>query len=104
MAVDAAELTVARARAEIESGALSPVELTDAVLERISERNHELNAYLYVDEEGARAQARSASVVRISARQIPYIQSTAAAKISPIHGCQNRAVGPPPTSSESQKR
>ncbi len=60
MAVDAAELTVARARAEIESGALSPVELTDAVLERISERNHELNAYLYVDEEGARAQARSA--------------------------------------------
>src|SRR2546421_1246068 len=60
MAVDAAELTVARARAEIEGGALSPIELTDAVLERISERNRELNAYLHVDEEGARAQAREA--------------------------------------------
>jgi aspartyl-tRNA(Asn)/glutamyl-tRNA(Gln) amidotransferase subunit A len=60
MALDTAELTVARARAEIDSGALSPVELTDAVLDRITERNRELNAYLYVDEEGARAQARAA--------------------------------------------
>jgi aspartyl-tRNA(Asn)/glutamyl-tRNA(Gln) amidotransferase subunit A len=60
MALDTAELTVARARAEIGSGALSPVELTDAVLERITERNRELNAYLYVDEERARAQARAA--------------------------------------------
>ncbi|HEV7461517.1 MAG TPA: amidase [Solirubrobacteraceae bacterium] len=60
MAVDAAELTVSRARAEIENGSLSPVELTEAVLERIFERNRELNAYLYVDEDGARAQARAA--------------------------------------------
>jgi aspartyl-tRNA(Asn)/glutamyl-tRNA(Gln) amidotransferase subunit A len=75
MAVDAAELTVARARAEIDSGALSPVELTEAVLERIFERNRELNAYLHVDEEGARAQARAAeaadSSVELPLRGIP---------------------------------
>ena len=60
MAVDATELTVARARAEIDGGGLSPVELTDAVLAAIDEHNGELNAYLHVDEEGARAQARAA--------------------------------------------
>jgi aspartyl-tRNA(Asn)/glutamyl-tRNA(Gln) amidotransferase subunit A len=60
MAVDATELTIARARAEMAAGALSPVELTEAVLERIAERNGELNAYLHVDDEGARAQARAA--------------------------------------------
>ncbi|TML25509.1 MAG: amidase [Actinobacteria bacterium] len=60
MAVDATELTVARARAEIDGGGLSPVELTDAVLAAIAEHNGELNAYLHVDEEGARAQARAA--------------------------------------------
>ena len=60
MAVDATELTVARARAEIDGGGLSPVELTEAVLAAISERNGELNAYLHVDEDGARAQARAA--------------------------------------------
>ncbi len=63
MAVDATELTIARARAEIADGGLSPVELTEAVLERIAERNRELNAYLYVDEEGARTQARAAEAV-----------------------------------------
>jgi aspartyl-tRNA(Asn)/glutamyl-tRNA(Gln) amidotransferase subunit A len=58
--VSPADLTVARARAEIAGGALSPVDLTEAVLERIEERNGELNAYLHVDEERARAQARAA--------------------------------------------
>jgi aspartyl-tRNA(Asn)/glutamyl-tRNA(Gln) amidotransferase subunit A len=66
MAVDATELTIARARAEMAAGALSPVELTEAVLARVAERNGELNAYLHVDEEGARAQARAAEAAGVA--------------------------------------
>jgi Asp-tRNA(Asn)/Glu-tRNA(Gln) amidotransferase A subunit family amidase len=58
--VDAAELTVLDARAAIAAGSLSPVELLDAVLDRIRARNDELHAYLLVDEDGARSAAREA--------------------------------------------
>ncbi len=39
----------------------SPVEVTDAILARIDRLNPELHAYLYVDHEGARAQAQAAA-------------------------------------------
>jgi Asp-tRNA(Asn)/Glu-tRNA(Gln) amidotransferase A subunit family amidase len=58
--VDPAELTVVDARAAIAGGALSPVELLDAVLQRVADRNDELRAYLFVDEDGAREAARAA--------------------------------------------
>jgi aspartyl-tRNA(Asn)/glutamyl-tRNA(Gln) amidotransferase subunit A len=58
--VDAAELTVVDARAAIARGELSPVELLDAVLQRVADRNDELRAYLFVDEDGAREAARAA--------------------------------------------
>ncbi len=41
-------------------GEVSPVEVTEQLLDRIRRRNGELNAYLTVDETGARAQARDA--------------------------------------------
>jgi hypothetical protein len=58
--VDPAELTVVDARAAIAGGELSPVELLDAVLRRVADRNDELRAYLFVDEDGAREAARAA--------------------------------------------
>ena len=58
--MDPAELTVVGARAAIAAGELSPVELLDAVLQRIADRNDELRAYLLVDEDGAREAARAA--------------------------------------------
>jgi aspartyl-tRNA(Asn)/glutamyl-tRNA(Gln) amidotransferase subunit A len=58
--VDPAELTVVAARAAIARGELSPVELLDAVLQRVADRNDELRAYLFVDEDGAREAARAA--------------------------------------------
>jgi aspartyl-tRNA(Asn)/glutamyl-tRNA(Gln) amidotransferase subunit A len=58
--VDPAELTIVDARRAIGAGELSPVELLDAVLHRVRARNDELHAYLLVDEDGARAAARTA--------------------------------------------
>jgi Asp-tRNA(Asn)/Glu-tRNA(Gln) amidotransferase A subunit family amidase len=58
--VDPSELTVFAARAGIATGELSPVELLDAVLERVADRNDELRAYLFVDEDGAREASRAA--------------------------------------------
>jgi Asp-tRNA(Asn)/Glu-tRNA(Gln) amidotransferase A subunit family amidase len=58
--VDPSELPVVAARAAIATGELSPVELLDAVLERVADRNDELRAYLFVDEDGAREASRAA--------------------------------------------
>ena len=44
----------------IESGEVSPVDLTDVFLEQIDAHNGSLNAYVTVDEEGARASAKAA--------------------------------------------
>ena len=57
---DAADLSIERARAEVAVGHLSPEELVEAVLERVEERNPELNAYLHVDGDAALAAARAA--------------------------------------------
>ncbi len=59
----------------IRQRALSPVELVDAVIERIDERNPSLNAFVYAGFDEAREQARSAEQELVSG-----------AKLGPLHG------------------
>jgi len=54
------ETSVTELQEEIRRGSLSPVELVDTYLERIAERNDELNAYITVIEDDARERAREA--------------------------------------------
>ena len=58
--MDPTALTAGEARAAIAARELSPVELLDAVLERIHERNDEMHVYIHVDEDGARVAAKAA--------------------------------------------
>jgi aspartyl-tRNA(Asn)/glutamyl-tRNA(Gln) amidotransferase subunit A len=58
-ASDPSLLTLAEARRELAARRLSALELTEAVLRRIEELDGVLNAYLYVDADGALAQARA---------------------------------------------
>jgi aspartyl-tRNA(Asn)/glutamyl-tRNA(Gln) amidotransferase subunit A len=55
---DPADLTIAAAREQMAGGRLSAAELVDAVLARIEARGDQLGAYLYLDADGARRQAR----------------------------------------------
>ncbi|NIR36310.1 MAG: Asp-tRNA(Asn)/Glu-tRNA(Gln) amidotransferase subunit GatA, partial [Actinobacteria bacterium] len=56
---DPADLTIAEARTALDSGALSAVDLLDAVLKRVSITEAHLHAYLTLDREGARAAAEA---------------------------------------------
>lgn len=58
---DLDELTLLGAARAIRTGELSPVELTDHVLERIEETEPSVHAYALVDAEGARAAAAAAA-------------------------------------------
>jgi aspartyl-tRNA(Asn)/glutamyl-tRNA(Gln) amidotransferase subunit A len=71
--VDPSELTVVAARAAIGAGELSPVELLDAVLERVAARNDELHVYLHVDDVGARAAARAAEAAARDGDERPLL-------------------------------
>jgi aspartyl-tRNA(Asn)/glutamyl-tRNA(Gln) amidotransferase subunit A len=53
-------LSISRLAPLLARSEVSPVEVTEALLTRIRERNPELNAYITVDEAGARAMAREA--------------------------------------------
>jgi aspartyl-tRNA(Asn)/glutamyl-tRNA(Gln) amidotransferase subunit A len=57
---DISNLTLAEAAAAIRAGALSPVELTDALLDRIERLEPRLNAFITLTAESARAEARAA--------------------------------------------
>lgn len=57
---DIAYLSAEELAAAYRAGTLSPVEATAAVLDRIERLNPRLNAFLYVDREGALAAARAA--------------------------------------------
>jgi Asp-tRNA(Asn)/Glu-tRNA(Gln) amidotransferase A subunit family amidase len=52
----------------VRAGKISPVELVDAHLARIDQLNPKLNAYVYVDAERARQQAKIAEVSAVGAR------------------------------------
>src|SRR5215216_4827374 len=57
---DITDLTLAGAADAIRAGDLSPVELTDALLDRIERLEPRLNAFITVTAESARAEARAA--------------------------------------------
>ncbi|MGD9895234.1 MAG: amidase [Dehalococcoidia bacterium] len=59
-ATDLSSLTLAEAVAELQSGTLSPVALTDAYLDRIERLNPPLNAFITITADLARAEARAA--------------------------------------------
>lgn len=55
-----ADLTIAKAAELLRSGDISPVELTRSCLDRIEERNPQLNAFITVTTESALSEARNA--------------------------------------------
>jgi aspartyl-tRNA(Asn)/glutamyl-tRNA(Gln) amidotransferase subunit A len=59
--IDLTDLTVARAARRIRRGELSPVELTEAYLQRIERLDPKIGAYITVTAERARADARRAA-------------------------------------------
>ena len=69
------DLTAAEAARQIRDRALSPVELTDALLDRIERSQPTLKAFVTVDAEGARAAARAAEA-----------RVKDGAKLGPLHG------------------
>jgi aspartyl-tRNA(Asn)/glutamyl-tRNA(Gln) amidotransferase subunit A len=54
-------LSISRLSSLLARGEVSPVEVTEAMLTRIKERDGELNTYITVDEAGARAMAQEAA-------------------------------------------
>ena len=58
------QLSVAEAARRIRAGELSSVDLVEALLKRIGEADPKVGAYLSVDAESARAQAKAADVAR----------------------------------------
>jgi aspartyl-tRNA(Asn)/glutamyl-tRNA(Gln) amidotransferase subunit A len=69
------ELGIAGAARLIEAGALSPVDLTRALLDRIEALDGQLNAFLLITAESALAQARAAEAAIM-----------AGARRGPLHG------------------
>ena len=65
-----ASLSLTEARGLVQSGAVSPLELVDACYKSIVSLNPKLNAYITVDIEGARKQARHAEQVDRTKRGI----------------------------------
>ncbi len=68
------ELTIAEARAGLDAGTFTSVELTEACLRRIDERNSEINAFITISREVALAEAKKAD------------ENIAAGKIQPLTG------------------
>ena len=52
--------TIAELAPQVKNGAISALELTDACLEQITKREADLNAFIAVDRDGARATANRA--------------------------------------------
>ncbi len=55
-------LTIADMRSRLDAGDVTAVQLTDALLTRIASHDGSIGAYLHVDSDGARQQARAADV------------------------------------------
>ncbi len=70
---DLSRLSLTDARAALDRGEASAVELTEAVLDAIRRTDAGLHAYLAVDEEDARAQARAADERRARGERAPLL-------------------------------
>ncbi len=90
------ELTIKEARSGLDSKKFTAVELTEACLKRINERNKEINAFITVSDDLALGQARAADKLISAGKQMPLtgipfavkdaictagVRSTASAKI-----------------------
>src|SRR6478752_3125930 len=64
------KLTAAETAAKIASGELTAVEVTEAHLARIEAVDEKVHAFLYVDREGALAQARAVDAQRAAGRKL----------------------------------
>lgn len=76
-----AQLTLSQAADLIRQGQLSPVELTEALLDRIAQLNPRLNAYIRVTAEEARQEARAAEQ-----RLAAWRRSGGSTPLSPLLG------------------
>ena len=72
---DLASLLAGRAAALIAAGTLSPVDLLESCLARITARDAEIRAWVHVDEAGARAGARER-----------HAEARAGRRRGPLHG------------------
>src|SRR5215470_11089830 len=70
-----AYLTAHELAARIRRRDLSPVEVVDAFIRRIEARNPSLNAFVYLDPDGARARAKDAESALMAGEQL-----------GPLHG------------------
>ena len=70
---NATSLTVAQARAQLAARTITPLQLTDAYLERINTMNPSLNAFITVTADHARAQARR---IRPNPSNLPNLNLT----------------------------
>lgn len=70
---DLHQLTIAEARRALRAGELSALQLTEALLARIAAVDGRLGAYLSVDVESARMQARAADEARAAGRTAPLL-------------------------------
>jgi aspartyl-tRNA(Asn)/glutamyl-tRNA(Gln) amidotransferase subunit A len=66
-------LTLEQARALLQRGEISSVELTQALLDRIAVKDKEISAYLTVTAEGAIAAARQADARRVAGEETPLL-------------------------------
>ena len=63
MDIDLSALNLSSAREQIRSGRLSPIDLTNACLDRIGRLNPQLNAFITITRESAQEQAGQAEML-----------------------------------------
>src|SRR5262249_60186417 len=88
---DLLDLTITQAAPKLERGELSPVDLTEATLQRIGAVNKQLNAYITVCEQQARDAAQA---VERLIRSGDYLGSLPGIPIALKHKLCPRGVAP----------
>src|SRR5216117_3433709 len=85
--MDIAKLTVVQARKDLDAKKYSALDLTNAYLKQIAEKDAEIHAYLEVWEESARAEAKAADERIARGESLPLLGIPVAMKDNIlIHG------------------